>query len=51
MIPFADAQAMVRAQCALAPIENIAMFDALHRVLARDVTSPANLPQFDNSPQ
>lgn len=49
MISVADAQSMVRSQCALAPVENVAMFHALNRVLARDIASPANLPPFDNS--
>lgn len=49
MIAVEDAQAIVRAQCVRLPVERVPVAQAIGRVLAGDVTSPVDLPPFDNS--
>lgn len=49
MICVAQAQAIVRSQCAPLPCETLPLQLALDRVLAVDLFSPVHLPPFDNS--
>jgi len=49
MIPFEQAQAIVRGQAERLPVETVPLEAALGRVLAADVSSPVDLPPFDNS--
>ncbi len=49
MIGFIEAQEMVRAQCLPLGAEMIALAEVMERILARDLTSPVDLPAFDNS--
>lgn len=49
MISVQDAQATVRAACAVQPVERVPVAQSLGRVLAEDVFSPIDLPPFDNT--
>lgn len=49
MIALEDAIAITRASARVLPAEEVALHDALGRVLARAVHSPMDLPPFDNS--
>lgn len=49
MIPFSDAQASIRAACTPVPVEIVPPAAALGRVLAEDISSPVDLPPFDNT--
>ena len=49
MIGFSQAQELVRSQCPPLGAEMTTVAEAMDRVLARDLTSPVDLPPFDNS--
>lgn len=49
MISVQEAQAIVRAACALQAAERVPLLQSLDRVLAEDIHSPVDLPPFDNT--
>jgi molybdopterin molybdotransferase len=49
MITPDEARAIILSRTGVLPAQTIAHAEALHRVLAEDVTSPLDLPPFDNS--
>lgn len=49
MISVNEAQEIIRSHCLPLPVEFVASAEALGRVLAHDLSSPVDLPAFDNS--
>ncbi|MDR1021187.1 MAG: molybdopterin molybdotransferase MoeA [Synergistaceae bacterium] len=50
MVSLDEASGLMSETCHVTGIENIALMEALHRVLARDILAAENVPPFDRSP-